>query len=56
VEILLVFLRNVAIFGVVRACTPQARERCLEMCVVGPVIALAGVCLQEVERWAHGGG
>jgi len=54
-EILVGSLRGVAMCGVVRACTLQGRELCLGRCVVGPVSALAGVCLQDVERGAHGG-
>jgi len=46
----------VAIGGVVRACTLQGRELCLGRCVVGPVTALAGVCLHDVARGAHEGG
>ena len=49
-------LRGVAFCGVVRACILQGRELCLGRCFVGPVPALAGVCLQDVERGAHGGG
>jgi len=49
-------LRDVAICGVVRACTLQGRELCLGRWVVGPVTALAGGCLQDVERGAHEGG
>jgi len=41
--------------GVVRACTLQGRELCLGRCDVGPVTALAGVCLQNLERGAHEG-
>jgi len=55
-EILVGSLRGVAICGVVRACTLQGRELCLERCVMGPLTALAGVCLQDVERGAHEGG
>jgi len=47
--------RGVVSCGVVRACSFLGRERCLGWCVVVPVTALAGVCLQDVERGAHGG-
>ena len=49
-------LRSVEICGVVRASTLQGRKLCLVRCAVGSVTALAGVCLQEVEREAKGGG
>ena len=49
-------LRGVTICGVVRACTLQGRELCLGRCVLGPVTALAGLCVQDVERGAHEGG
>jgi len=55
-ENLLGSLRGAAICGVVRACTLQGRELCLVRCVVGPVTALPGVCLQDAGRGVRWGG
>jgi len=54
-EIVVVSFRGVAVSGLVNACTLQWRKLCLGRCVVGPVTALAVVCLQDVGRGAHGG-